>query len=320
MSRFNLIMVILFSIVFLISGCGMVSTETPAPTPVSTEPEVIEQDVEEVQYEVVFLENAQGQNTVDAYLQNVETKEMLFFATIHDVQQSHYHYYEFLNGNLYIVRRLGDYEETDNWTDELWRYREQDEGTRLYAIKGLDFRVSPTEEYIAAAGGETIVGEKLVILDAQGNLIQEYTAEQVVSKSEIMIVGLLEWSDDGSQLWMRSGGPGLISFSRLAVTSWNITIYNVTEIQISLQDHALNPNTGKVVFSDHPVFFDATSAEEFRESQTDVNLFVFDLETRNLQQIITSKAKEFNPIWLDEVTIEYNDPFGDDRISVVVEN
>jgi len=320
MKKYGLLLAFIVSIAFLLSSCNSLPTETsPAPTQPSSQPsETAEQVAEDPHIEIVFLDNPQESNNTDVYLQDMGTKEMQFFATISDINLQHYHPYEYHNGNLYIIRRKGDYQESDDWTDELWKYYGPGEGSMLYSIKGLDFRVSPDEEYIALTGGDQFVGEKMVVLDVQENTEQEFAADQLVS-GPAFLVGHLEWSDDGSELWIESGGPGLFSFCRLNVTSWQIDIYDITETPITRAEYELNTNTGKLVFSDYPVFFDADSADQFKESQTDVTLFVYDLVTRNLQQIAVSKAKEFDPLWLDVTTIEYNDPGGDGRTTSTVQ-
>ncbi len=70
----------------------------------------------------------------------------------------------------------------------------------------------------------------------------------------------------------------------------------------------------KSSYSDYPAMFDAQSAEEFEESQQPVTLSVYDFDGQSTQEIATSVAKPFNPIWLDDSSIECNDPGGEGRI------
>jgi hypothetical protein len=90
-------------------------------------------------------------------------------------------------------------------------------------------------------------------------------------------------------------------------------------VPIGRAENELNPNTGKVVFSDLRMFFAADQYNEFKASGEAVTLYVYDLETKSLQQIAVSKAEEFEPLWLDDTTIEYNDPVGDGRTTSVVQ-
>jgi len=316
MKKFGLLLCFVFCITFLMSGCNLLSMEAqPSSTQPEDQPlETVEQAVDNAQYEVVFMDNPDP-NMTDVYLQNMETKAMVFFATIPDVNENHYHSSEYHNGNVYIIRRTGDVN-TDNWQDELWRYDELRAGTMLYAVKGLDFRVSPGEVYIAIDGGD-----KLVILDAQGNPLHEYLPNQVLTGPEDMplIIGLVNWSDDSSALWLETSGPVLACFTKVTVPSWQVSIYDLTGVSIGRAESELNPNTGKVVFSDMPMFFAADQYDDFKASGKDVTLYVYDLETKSLQQIAVSKAEEFEPLWLDDSTIEYNDPVGEGRITSLVQ-
>jgi hypothetical protein len=90
-------------------------------------------------------------------------------------------------------------------------------------------------------------------------------------------------------------------------------------VPIGRAENELNPNTGKVVFSDLPMFFAVDQQDEFIASGEAVNLYVYDLVSQNLQEIAVSQAKEFDPLWLDDTTIEYNDPVGESRITAVVQ-
>lgn len=316
MKRYGLLICIVLCMAFLVIGCDLLSLGAQSN---STQPEdqpsgTVEQPVDDVQYEIVYMDNPDVTMT-DVYLQNIETKAMEFFATIPGVNKNHYHSSEYHNGNVYIIRRTGDVN-TDSWQDELWRYDQLRAGTMLYAIKGLDFRVSSDEVYIAVDGGE-----KLVILDAQGNPLREYLAAQVLTGPEDlpMIIGLLDWSDDSSTLWLETAGPMVACFTKVAVPSWQVDIYDLAGVPIGRAEYELNPNAGKVVFSDLPMFFAADQYDEFKTSGEAVTLYVYNPETKSLQQIAVSKAEEFEPLWLDGSTIEYNDPVGEGRITSVVQ-
>jgi hypothetical protein len=286
---------------------------TPEPPAATTEPEI----VDDSQFEVVVMENAEGGGKFDIYLQNIATNETIFYATVENAQVQHYHAYEHHNGHIYVIKRVGDPDVTDDWADELWMYTASGEGKQVYALKGLDFRVSPDEAYIAVTGGDVTVGEQLVLLDGQGNELQRYTPDQVVvgPEPDMLLIGLLDWSDDGTTLWLESGGPGLTSFSRLAAATGEIARYDVLHLNIPRSDATLNVNAGKVAYSDYPTFYDAMNAQEFKDSGAEVTLYVYVLDTQVLQEIAVSTAKEFDPVWLDATTIEYNDPAGEGRVT-----
>jgi hypothetical protein len=316
MKKFGLFLCIVLCVAFMVSGCDLLPL---GAQPNSAQPEdqpsgTVEQPVDDAQYEVVYMDNPDVTLT-DVYVQNIETKAMEFFATIPNVNKNHYHSSEYHNGNVYIIRRTGD-TNTDSWQDELWRHDEFRAGTLLYAIKGLDFRVSPSEVYVAVNGSE-----KLIILDAQGNPLQEYLPSQVLTGPEDLplMIGLLDWSDDSSTLWLETDGPVVACFTKVAVPSWQVTINDLAGVPIGRAEYELNPNTSKVVFSDLRMFFAADTYDEFKASGEAVTLYVYDLANKSLQQIAVSKAEEFEPVWLDDVTIEYNDPVGEGRITSVVQ-
>jgi hypothetical protein len=321
MNRFGLFLCFMLCLVFLGSGC---SSLYPSGEPATTQPEgqpaeSTEEIVDEPQFEIVYMDNPEA-NKTDVYLQNVETEAVELFATIPDIYEQHYHSSEFHNGNVYIIRRTGDVE-TDNWQDELWKYDELRAGVMLYTIKGLDFRVSPDEAYVAISGGDETVGENLVILDNQGGVLQEFIADQVLTgpADTPLMVGLVDWSDDSSTLWVKTNGPVLASYSRLLAPSWQVAMFDLSGVPIGRAENELNPNTGKVVFSDMPMFFAADQYDEFKASEKAVTLYIYDLVTQSLQEIAASTAKEFEPLWLDDSTIEYNDPVGEGRLTATAQ-
>ena len=321
MNRFGLFVCVVLCLACIGSGCDLISPSTEV-VPSQTEVQASEptgETANDAQYEVVYMENPEDGKT-DVYIQDVATKTMELFATIPDVRVEHYHSSEYHNGNLYIIRRIGDIE-TDSWRDELWKYDELRAGDLLYAIKGLDFRVSADEAYVAISGGDLTTGENLVLLEKQGGILLEYSADQVLTGPADMpiMVGLIDWSDDNSSLWIENAGPVVTSYSRLSAPSWQVETFDLTGVPIGGAEKELNPNTGKVVFSDLPMFFTADQQEEFVASGEAVTLYVYDLVSKNLLEIAVSKAEEFDPLWLDDTTIEYNDPLGEGRLTAIVQ-
>ena len=80
----------------------------------------------------------------------------------------------------------------------------------------------------------------------------------------------------------------------------------------------MNANTGQIVYSDYPDFFETGLSQQFIDNATKVHLFLYDLNTQALQTIATSTARHFSPKWLDNATIEYDDPNGGARIEYTV--
>jgi len=77
----------------------------------------------------------------------------------------------------------------------------------------------------------------------------------------------------------------------------------------------INPRKEIIAFSNYPAMFDVDSVKEYEQSGAKVILIVYDLKTKVQQQIATSKTKKFGPKWVDENTLEYNNPSGTGRIT-----
>ena len=235
-----------------------------------------------------------------------------------DVYTDHYHFKENHNGNIYLIRRIepdaGEEWTDDNWTDELWKYDKNNEGKKLYACQGLDFRVSSNEKYISIEDHD-----ELCIIDSEGNEIKRCTIEELSNgkykNEDELQVDMQGWSDDGLSFWGGVNDLWLpLKLFKINVVDWSITEYDMTQLSIVGTEFMLNPNTGKIVFSNFPITFDVDDLSEFEMSKEKVTLFYYDLVEEKLTQIDSSVAKMFNPEWIDDFTIEYDNPKGQDRI------
>lgn len=274
-------------------------------------------------YSVLLKPNPGNETLTDVYIVNNATGQETFFATHEDVAVNQYAS-EYHNGNVYIVKEIGYDPGTDDqdWINELWKYDANGIGTKLFENKGISFRVSPDESYIAIRylpeGADMITGGKLAFFDSQANLVQEFSSQQF--RVEQARLSLQEWSDDSSALWvsLHHVGPRPQAFVKINVDSWQPDIYIFSGFPVGAE-YDLNANMAKLVYSDHPVFFDVTSAQEFEDGINTVTLFVYDFNTQSEQVIATSISKLFHPRWLDDRTIEYDDPSGDGKIVVTVD-
>jgi len=305
-------------------------TPTPAPTPGPTPTPEPTSDLRPRSstygdVEIRMVANPQDSSKTDVCVENLATGEEVLRVTLSDIHISHYHNSEYHNGNLYIIRRIGYVPEqwdSEEWTDELWGYNADGEGMKLYSAQGLDFRVAPDERHIALRISDLkCTWDKLIFLDSSGNSVREFAADQFIGHPDKEAYAplpthlfLLEWSDDSSEFWGHvSAGPMPITFYKIKVDLWQITTYEVSKLNIPCE-YDLNVNAGKLVYSDCPQIYDVYGREEFEKSQHQVTLFVYDFSNRSTQTIATAVAKCFNPKWLDDSTIEYNNPDGDDRI------
>ena len=252
--------------------------------------------------------------------------EALGAWSVPDVNVQHYHNVEYLNGRLYVLRRIGyTGEPDDDWSDELWRYDRAGAGEQLSSVRGLDFRVAPTEAWIAVRYDE----RHLTVFDPEERVEPAFSAD-VVSLAEGHIptpemggwVTLVGWSADGESLWLAStSGPQLVGLLRLTAGEWQVDGYDVSGLP-AYWEWDLQPTTGRLAYSDMPMLYDSIAAEEFAASGRPVTLYVLDLDTGQSDEVATSEARRFGPRWVDEETLEYYDPAdtSDDpaRITVVV--
>jgi hypothetical protein len=245
----------------------------------------------------------------DVYIQNISTQEEKLFITLDNVNTGNYHVGEYRNGNLYIMRRMGYPDE--NWLDELWRYDIQGKGKMLFSKKGLDFRVAPNESYAAVAYQSTEDNaNKVAFISENGEVVQDINVDPTGNYLE----NPNKWSDDNNSFWGElKMGPEPKYIFQITISSWSMTSYDVTQLSIG-SEYELNANTGKIVYSDYPVFFTVDNRQQFLNSGKEVKLYLYDLISKNLQIIATSITKPFTPKWLDNYTIEYDDPNGGTRI------
>jgi hypothetical protein len=182
----------------------------------------------------------------------------------------------------------------------------------LISKKGLDFRVAPNETVIAVHYNES-EGNRLVFINTNGDVLQEFknVGGDYTNSPQ-------KWSDDGSVYWgALSMGPVPTSFYKVSLAARQMSIYDLSQLKIG-DEYDLNANTAGLVYSDYPVMFDADTAQNFINSGKTVTLFFYDLNGHAKLIVATSITKAFKPVWLDDKTIEYDDPNGEGRMLFVL--
>lgn len=270
-------------------------------------------------YEVVLKENTQDSNKTDVYLKNLGNDTETFFITITgDLYSQHYHNNEYHNGNLYIIKRTGfDNYSDKTWSDELWRYDSQKNGTKLYSDKGIDFRVNNNEDLIAI-----ITNEAFTLLDNKGKTLKQFQSNEIVVDPEANpMFGFLAWGQNS--IWLDNTlGPNLAGLVNVDTKTYAVTKYDLKHDLKDLPaepEFAFNTQSEKLAFSNYPALFDVDGANDYKKSGEKVNLQIYDLNTKKQQLIDTSITKRFNPEWIDQNTLEYNDPNGKGRVQKVIE-
>ncbi len=263
------------------------------------------------EYEVLLKENPQDGNKTDVYLKNIDSGDEELFMILADVvtQEEHYHSNEYHNGNIYLIKRIGydDYPD-ETWSDELWRYNTQKEGTRLYSTKGIDFRVNKDESLVAI-----ITNEELKLLDNSGKLLKSFQSVEIIANpQDSPMFGFLEWGTNA--IWLdNTFGPNLTGLAKIDIKTYLVTKYDLVDLPAG-PEFAVNVYSEKLAFSNYPALFDVDGAKMYEEGGAKVNLKVYDLKTKEQQLVATSITKRFVPKWIDKNTLGYNDPNSDGRI------
>lgn len=224
---------------------------------------------------------------------------------------------DYKNGSLYIIRKMSDSVEK-----ELWRYGKKDrlgsvpEGKKMYSGKIFKFNVSPLGKYIAIT---TAAKEKLIIIDAEGNILKEYdTKELGFLNSEMFPLwfGLLDWTSDEKEFWGTLGNKPIpeaiyrISLSNLEISKFSVPFD---------QEWDLNTDSKRIIYSDCPFMKDSSGSASFSGSNTQVDLIVYDVIKDTHSILESANSKCFNPKWINNQVIEYDNPNGTERTSRIVE-
>jgi len=245
--------------------------------------------------------NQSDEDKTDIYIINSDTGEKILYLTLSNVYQEHYHAAEFHNDNLYIIK------ETKNpLTRQLWKYNKQKKGSLLYESEDIDFRVSPYENYVA------ILSKNRLLIMSNDGIIKTYNHFHlgIINESFTVpfIINLDKWSTDGKYLWGNiHENQETRSYYRLNSEDWNVEKYDTIALftQLASKERALNPNINKITYSDMPIFYDIESAKNFEQSENIVSLFLYDFTTQEKTELAQNMAKGFNPVWLDDQTIEF---------------
>lgn len=270
------------------------------------------------EFSVAFNSYPDSPGKLDAQIYNRSRGEENLFFTTENIYVEHYHHYELVNSSLYLLKRTGDIN-NENWLDELWRYNADigAAGELLFSAQGLDFRVAPDESFVALLYPlpPDNFYQGVGFLDmAGGELVQEFAFEHI---DEALMPDLEAWAEDSSAFWVsfhHGATPDI--FSRIDLATWEESDYELAALNLS-HEYALNPNTGQLLHSDHPTFFDAMSAQEFMESGDPVTLYRHDLNDGTEQILAVSAARSFSPKWIDALTVEFNDPQGEHNARLI---
>lgn len=282
-----IIMCVLLLIISLFFSFALfyVSNRLPSQPPTNI---IIEADKN---YKIILKQDTN--NLIDFYLVDNEDNEALYLDDI-NLYYNHYHPVEFINNNLYYITRL----DTKNKpVDELWHYNDQQQSQKIFTGLGTDFRVSPDNNYIAI-----IDNRKIYFWNNQNNTLEEkkYTLNDIIDnnlpdESLYYDITFENWTKDSQIIWIiANSGVSPHYITSINKNTSEININNISNLNINSSDFAFNPNNKTIIYSDYPALFDLETLEEFKNSDTIVNIYEYSLKNQKNKLINSTNSKKHN--------------------------
>lgn len=170
----------------------------------------------------------------------------------------------------------------------------------------------------------TIVEIKSSTIDSQKNDV--FLTDQTTGKSQlVMTVGVVD-NQQGQAIfypiikvdgvfWVKAHlGVKITSIIAMNPDSGYFHQYDLASKKISICDFALNAARKEIVYNSFcPLEVDDVTRAIAQGLKTP--LYVYNLETKSEQVVTTGVAKQYKPAWLNDETLEYDNPNGVGRIS-----
>lgn len=198
----------------------------------------------------------------------------------------------------------------NKYKEEVIKFDNDNNKSLICEGKNVEISASPDgEHFIIIENPETQMELKdmemqnirnLKILDINDKIIYD---EVIPSKlqTELKPIG---WNE--SEFWAAFNYAG--GEPEYLILDIDTLKYEVVENKADRYDSKLNIRTGWICYSDFPFCRDIDIYNDFKQSNKEVNLYLWNLFTDEKIYIATSIAKEFSPTWIDDYTFEYNDP------------
>jgi hypothetical protein len=265
-------------------------------------------------FTAILKANSVDQTKTDIYIRNQKTKEERLFITLPDVCRMNGPDAQYHHGDLYIIRTSGGKVAPTPGGDcsgsgpdfkrELWRYSPDKQGAQIFPGTVGSYLFSADEKVVAID-----TGLDMRFLAGDGKVLRTLSSSDVGLENP----SLYAWG--GSAFWLVEGvGAELPYLVKVEVPGFRLTKFDLTALGIG-PEADFDPVKGRIVSSDFPPLYDTMSADEFRASKATVTLFTYDLETKRKQVIATSVTKKFNPKWIGDDTVEYDNPKGKGRLT-----
>lgn len=170
----------------------------------------------------------------------------------------------------------------------------------------------------------TIIEIKSNTADSQKNDI--FLTDQTTGKSQlVMTVGAVDTQQRqavfyplvkaNGVLWVKAHlGVKITSIIAMNPDSGYFHQYDLASKNISICDFALNAVHKEIAYNSFcPLEVDDVMMAIAQNLKTP--LYYYSLETKSEQIVTTGIAKQYNPVWLNDETLEYDNPNGAGRIS-----
>lgn len=175
--------------------------------------------------------------------------------------------------------------------------------------KYFDFQISPDKKYLTATEkNSNLSGQNLTLLNNEsGTVIKTFSLSNLNISNNEAAIWTLAWSEQ-NKLWIRAQmGRQIISLIFFEEPNFSPQQYNLESENVTTCDFAFNAEREAFVFSDFCPS-DTIDLEDAVKNNTKTTLYLYDLKTQTKRIVAEAVAKEFSPVWINDQTVEYNDP------------
>lgn len=216
--------------------------------------------------------------------------------------------------NYYFVNYCESFSGSNNYRIVKYDHNDENYEKVIYQGDSLKFSFSPNSEYMCIQDNNEII-----ILDKNHEILfknklynNAENADDGFHPVEIKFIG---WKKDNKKLWVATGwSPHVMAFHLIDIENSNIDTFYSGE-SYNLIDIALNPDNNCIVYSTYPGFYESGAYDEFMNNETKIYLYLLNIITGEKIEISTSVTKKFEPEWVSDKIIEYNDPDGFTRLT-----
>ncbi len=245
---------------------------------------------------------------------------------------NHYHPVELKKCYVYVIQALNfDYKKDEllpNSTEDLWKYDYKGKSEKLFSfykrdkignytlLYSLDFRVDPTEKYVALYTGSPTYA---FVIKNLKNLKDDFVlpVSDILKKYPSASGGgsdLNLWSKDGKYFWGNlSDGADALAFIRIEAETWKWDVFPAPAG--TMGGDVINPENGWVTYDDGiPWTGDADWTEEYikewKKEGKKIHFYIYNLITKEqiLLATIDDPAWGFGKKWLSDTELEYTLP------------